>query len=133
MLTQYYTATSLDGFIADADNSLGWLFTRDRDEEGPLNYGDFGFDLTGPEVHADGEIWIATQIDLRDLFLSRYPSSGTAEDIACVRGQIAASSCPGDRRWIQDYYDAMVMMPRNPTMAGARDAMLAATWAGSAV
>ena len=92
----------------------------------PLNYGDFGFDLPGPEVHADGEIWIAVQIDLRDLFLARHPSSGRAQDIACVRGQLAASSCPGDRRWIQDYYDAMVMMPRNPTMAGARDAMLAA-------
>jgi extracellular elastinolytic metalloproteinase len=92
----------------------------------PLNYGDFGFDLTGPEVHADGEIWVAVQIDLRDLFLGRYPSSGAAEDIACVRGQTAASSCPGDRRWIQDYYDAMVMMPRAPTMAVARDAMLAA-------
>ena len=92
----------------------------------PLNYGDYGFDLTGPEVHADGEIWIAVQIDLRDLFLARYPSSGAAEDIACVRGQTAASSCPGDRRWIQDYYDAMVMMPRAPTMAVARDAMLAA-------
>jgi dihydrofolate reductase len=24
--TQYYTATSIDGFIADQDNSLGWLF-----------------------------------------------------------------------------------------------------------
>jgi len=24
--TQYYTATSIDGFIADADNSLEWLF-----------------------------------------------------------------------------------------------------------
>jgi extracellular elastinolytic metalloproteinase len=99
----------------------------------PLNYGDYGFDLAGTgtppregEVHADGEIWIAVQIDLRDLFLARYPSSGPAEDVACVRGQLAASSCAGDRRWIQDYYDAMVMMPRNPTMAQARDAMLAA-------
>ena len=92
----------------------------------PLNYGDFGFDNVGPEVHADGEIWIAVQIDLRDLFLTRYPSPGAATDIACARGQIAADQCPGDRRWIQDYYDAMVMMPRAPTMIDARDAMLAA-------
>jgi len=32
MKTQYYTATSIDGFIADADNSLGWLF-QVADEE----------------------------------------------------------------------------------------------------
>lgn len=37
-LTQYYTATALDGFIADADNSLDWLFTRARDERGPQSY-----------------------------------------------------------------------------------------------
>jgi dihydrofolate reductase len=40
-LTQYYTATSLDGFIADPDHSLEWLFTRKREDEGPLNYGAF--------------------------------------------------------------------------------------------
>jgi dihydrofolate reductase len=40
-LTQYYTATTLDGFIADADNSLDWLFTRQREADGPLNYGEF--------------------------------------------------------------------------------------------
>jgi dihydrofolate reductase len=39
--TQYYTAASLDGFIADADHSLSWLFTRRREEGGPLGYGDF--------------------------------------------------------------------------------------------
>ena len=40
-LTQYYTATTLDGFIADADNSLAWLFTRKREDDGLLNYGEF--------------------------------------------------------------------------------------------
>src|SRR3954469_13174892 len=79
----------------------------------PLNYGNFGFDIAGVEVHADGEIWVAVQIDLRDLFLQRYPSSGAAEDLACVRGRQSSNTCPGDRRWMQDYFDAMVMMPRN--------------------
>jgi dihydrofolate reductase len=40
-LTQYYTATTLDGFIADPDNSLEWLFVRQHEDDGPMNYREF--------------------------------------------------------------------------------------------
>ncbi|MFL5929249.1 MAG: dihydrofolate reductase family protein, partial [Gaiellaceae bacterium] len=39
--TQYFTATTLDGFIADPDNSLEWLFTRKQDPHAPLAYEPF--------------------------------------------------------------------------------------------
>lgn len=42
MKTIYYTASSLDGFIADAENSLEWLFQfGDEAEDGDPGYGDF--------------------------------------------------------------------------------------------
>ena len=31
----------------------------------PLNFSDIGYDVTGPEVHADGEIWIAINFELQ--------------------------------------------------------------------
>jgi len=34
--TQYYTAASLDGFIADPDNSLDWLFEVDEGTDNPF-------------------------------------------------------------------------------------------------
>src|SRR5215471_973149 len=57
-LTQYYTATSLDGFIADENHSLEWLFTRQQDRNGPLNYAEFVADVGAVAMGATTYDWI---------------------------------------------------------------------------
>jgi dihydrofolate reductase len=57
-LTQYYTATTLDGFIADPDDSLEWLFTREQDREGPLSYGAFIAEVGALAMGATTYEWI---------------------------------------------------------------------------
>ena len=57
-LTQYYTATTLDGFIADPNNSLEWLLTRAREEDGPMNYGDFIADIGALAMGSTTYEWI---------------------------------------------------------------------------
>ena len=91
-----------------------------------LNLGDYGFDLTGQEVHADGELWVATNYTLRQLLLNRYPSPGPSVDVQCANGLLPVAQCPGDRRWMQLYFDAMLLMPTAPTLVDARNAILAA-------
>jgi dihydrofolate reductase len=39
--TVSYTATTLDGYLADEHDSLAWLFKQDIDEDGPMSYGEF--------------------------------------------------------------------------------------------
>jgi dihydrofolate reductase len=38
MTTHFYTASTLDGFLATDDHSLEWLFRQDIDLEGPMAY-----------------------------------------------------------------------------------------------
>lgn len=41
MTTHFYTASSLDGFIATPQDSLEWLFAQHFDQEGPMSYESF--------------------------------------------------------------------------------------------
>ena len=57
-LTQYYTATTLDGFIADPEHSLEWLFARRREPGGPLSYEAFIADVGALAMGATTYEWI---------------------------------------------------------------------------
>ena len=64
MKTQYYTATSIDGFIADQDNSLDWLFEVDEGTDNP-----FGAFFAGVGAFAMGATtyeWILKNGNLLD-------------------------------------------------------------------
>jgi extracellular elastinolytic metalloproteinase len=91
----------------------------------PLNFSNVGYDIVGPQVHADGEIWSATNYDLRELFAARYGGNPPTQR-ACADGQRPVDQCPGNRRWIQLVFDAFLLMPTGPTFLDARDAYLAA-------
>jgi dihydrofolate reductase len=120
-LTQYYTATTLDGFIADEHNSLDWLFAVDRADSGVERWDAFLADvgamamgsttyqwivdhedlLTSPErwqeYYADRPCWIFTHRDLP-------PISGAnlhfvRDDVAPVHADMVAAA--GDRNvWL---------------------------------
>jgi extracellular elastinolytic metalloproteinase len=96
----------------------------------PLNFWDVGYDLTGPQVHADGEIWTATNFDLRralvEKYNGQYPESDQALQEQCAKGQVVVDRCPGNRRWIQLVLDSFLLMPTAPTMVDARNMILAA-------
>ena len=95
----------------------------------PLNYSDVGFDLTGPEVHADGEIWNAVNYDLRQALVRKYdgafPEGDRALQLRCADGRPGTSApeaplppeqCPGNRRWIQIVFDAFLLQQGDTSM-----------------
>jgi hypothetical protein len=101
----------------------------------PLTYGDYGFDSTGVEVHADGEIWNGTQWDVRKALVQKwddqFPYGNEKLHKRCSEGTansspLPADRCPGNRRWIQLMFDAFLLQQGATSMLDARDAMLAA-------
>jgi len=101
----------------------------------PLNFSDVGYDFvcnqaTCPlltQVHADGEIWSATNFAIRQALTARYGAGTPALQAQCADGLVDPGACPGNRRWIQLVFDAFLLLPVGaPTMLDARDAMVAA-------
>ncbi|WIY83953.1 dihydrofolate reductase family protein [Propionimicrobium sp. PCR01-08-3] len=112
MTTHFYTASSLDGFIATADHSLEWLFAQDFDMEGPMAYPDFikgmGAIVMGASTYewslAHQETWEYTQPVW--VFTHRsLPTIGDA-DVRFVQGGVSeayadiAASARGKDIWV---------------------------------
>jgi dihydrofolate reductase len=73
--TTYYTAMTLDGFLADEHDSLDWLFVQDQDEKGPLNYDDFIKDIGALVMGATTYEWIlANSIDKGESWVYDMPA-----------------------------------------------------------
>ncbi|WP_248581068.1 M36 family metallopeptidase [Nocardioides sp. InS609-2] len=104
-------------------------------DKNPLNYSDYGFDVTGDEVHANGEIWNGTLWDVRQALVEKYdaqfPYADKALQLQCAQATKTqtprpADACPGNRRWVQLLFDSFLLQQGDTSMLDARDAMLAA-------
>jgi len=62
--TQYYTATTLDGFIADETNSLDWLFEVERGPEPGSEFHEFFAGVGAMAMGATTYEWVWAHEDL---------------------------------------------------------------------
>jgi extracellular elastinolytic metalloproteinase len=93
----------------------------------PLNYSSVDYDFVGLQVHASGELWSATNFDIRRAMIDRYGAGDAALQKSCANGLTPVTSCPGNRRWVQLVFDSFLLMANSAnSMVDARDALLAA-------
>ncbi|MDO9496224.1 MAG: M36 family metallopeptidase, partial [Nocardioides sp.] len=77
----------------------------------PATYGDYGYDMSGPEVHSDGEIWTATLWTVRSRILKAV--GGNHRRASDIAEHIVT--------------DAMPISPPAPSFLDMRDAILKAS------
>jgi len=118
MVTQYYTATSIDGYIADADNSLEWLFALGDDDSMKDEYPTF---IAGVGALAMGSTtyqWVLDYTGVLDdpskweydlptwVFSSRQLPAVEGADIRFVSGDVGpvhadmATTAAGKNIWL---------------------------------
>lgn len=74
-------------------------------DRNPTTFGDIGYDLGGPEVHSDGEIWTTILWDVRKSLVARFGEAQGGEMTARI------------------VTDAMPLSPPDPSFVDMRDAM----------
>ncbi|MEO6500414.1 MAG: dihydrofolate reductase family protein [Jatrophihabitantaceae bacterium] len=62
----YYTAATLDGYIADEHDSLAWLFEQETDEGGPAGYEEFIAGIGAMVMGATTYGWIGDHMRRND-------------------------------------------------------------------
>jgi extracellular elastinolytic metalloproteinase len=93
----------------------------------PLNYSSVDYDFVGLQVHASGEVWSATNFDIRAAMIGRYGAGTPDLQKSCANGATPVTACPGNRRWAQLVFDSFLLMAQSQeSMVDARDALLAA-------
>lgn len=114
MKTQYYTATSLDGFIADAQNSLDWLLQFPDPAES--SYPDFIRDVGAIAMGSTTYEWVRNNLQTSAqpwpyaqpswVFTTRDLPKIDGADIRFVRGDVRpvhhemAAAADGKNVWI---------------------------------
>ncbi|NYD43289.1 dihydrofolate reductase family protein [Nocardioides panaciterrulae] len=96
--TTYYTAATLDGFLADEHDSLDWLFKQHIDEAGPMAYGPFIAGIGALVMGATTYAWIrAHHVDRGEawpypmptwVLTHRDPAPVEGADIRFARGDV---------------------------------------------
>ena len=101
MATVYYTATTLDGYIADEHNSLEWLFEVDRDNEGDTSFTTFFARIGAMAMGATTYLWV---LDHENLLEEPEKWRGYYDDRPCwVFTHRELPPIPGiDIRFVQD-------------------------------
>lgn len=108
----YYTASSLDGFLATEDHSLDWLFEQDFDPEGPMAYPSFIAEAGAIVMGANTYQWIMDHQDEwsyeqptwvfthRELYIPDGASVWATDDDVEAVGKAAIQAADGRTVWL---------------------------------
>lgn len=96
MATIFYTASSLDGFLATTEHSLDWLLKQDIDERGPMHYSEFVDGIGALAMGASTYEWVLRNAPEWPytqptwVFTNRDLTSPSSADVRFVRGDVGS-------------------------------------------